>query len=433
MKMTRQDTAEYALESLLKAGADKAACRVACARTDEFNVEAGKFSLMRTLFNDELYLKAISGGRKGIMVSNKLDKDSIDRSVADCVALFSSASADDAEDIAEKSVNKSFDRSIGGPDMDGLFNRSKEYVELLGDEYPKIVLEALVSDFHSAQTTFLNSNGVEFNDNREFYRLSATFLAKDGATSSSFNGYDAILASLDVPFIDLDLHRSLIEESVASLNTRTVDGKFVGKVIVTPACSDMIWDTLLGNFLSDAPLVMETSRWKDSLGTQVSDPKLTMRAAPLHPCIVAGERFTSDGYESFDTDYIRDGVLKSFALSQYGSLKTGKPRALNTSTSIEVLPGNVPLSDMIKGIDRGILLNRFSGGSPGPGGDISGVAKNSFLIEKGAIVGALSETMVSFNIVDVLQNISAISAERCCNGINVLPWCCFDGITISGK
>jgi len=41
--------------------------------------------------------------------------------------------------------------------------------------------------------------------------------------------------------------------------------------------------------------------------------------------------------------------------------------------------------------------------------------------------------MVSFNIVDALMNIPAISTERCENGMTILPWCCFDGITISGK
>jgi len=88
---------------------------------------------------------------------------------------------------------------------------------------------------------------------------------------------------------------------------------------------------------------------------------------------------------------------------------------------------------MIKGIDRGILLNRFSGASPGPSGDVSGVAKNSFMIENGVVTDAISETMVSFNIVDILNTIPAISKERCENGSRILPWTCFDGVTISGK
>jgi len=427
------DVADYALGALVRAGADRAACAVVRSRKEEFNVEANKFSLLRTLFDDILSLKAICGGAKGVAVVNKLDRDSVDQAVADCIALAASATPDDAEDIAEKVDNKHFDLGIGSSNMDTLYSRTKEFLEQLGDEYPRIVLEGMTSDFNAAQVTYINSNGVEFNEDREYYSFGTMFSAKDGEKSSSYNGYGAKLTSLDVPFIDQGMHRALLAESVKSTDTRMVDGKFVGKVIVTPACEDMIWQTLYDCFLSDLPLVQGTSRWKDALGTKVADPKLTMRVVPLHPSVVAGERFTSDGYESQNADLIRDGMLTSFALSLYGSRKTGNPRAKNTAFSnIEVAAGDTPLDDMIKGIDRGILLNRFSGASPGPSGDVSGVAKNSFMIENGAITDALSETMVSFNILDILENIPAISIERSENGIIILPWCCFDGITISG-
>ena len=432
--LSHNGIAEYTLEALMRAGADKAACKVARGRKEEFNIEANQFSLLRTLFDDALSLKAICGGRKGVAVVNKLDKDSVDRAVADCIALAQSASPDAAEDIAEKIDNKSFNQSIGGSDMDALFARSKEFLEQLRDEYPKIVLEGMTSDFNAAQVTYINSNGVEFNDNREYYSFSSMFSAKDGEKSSSFNGYGANLSSLAVPFINLGMQRTLLDESTKSTDTRMVDGKFVGKVIVTPACEDMIWHTLNNCFLSDLSLVQGTSRWKDALGTKVTDSKLTMRIAPLHPSIVAGERFTADGYESQNTDLIQEGVLTSFALSLYGSRKTGNPRAKNTAfANIEVAAGDMPLSDMIKSVDRGILLNRFSGASPGLSGDVSGVAKNSFLIENGTVTDALSETMISFNILDILANIPAISSERCENGMSILPWCCFDGVTISGK
>jgi PmbA protein len=432
--MTNNDIAVYTLDALMKAGADKASCKVSRGRKDEFNVEANKFSLLRTLFNDSMSIKVIKNSRKGVTVINKLDKDSIDQAVANCITLASSAMPDDAEDIAEKFDNKNFDQGIGGADIDALFTRSKDFVEQLKDEFPKIVLENMASEYNSSKTVFVNSNGVEFNTDTDYYRIGTMFSAKEEKKSSSFNGFGACLSSLDKPFIEIDMHRTLLSESEKSLDTCMVDGKFTGKVIVTPACDDMIWQTLFDCFLSDWSMIEGTSRWKDALEKKVANSKLTLRTVPLHPDIVAGERFTGDGYESRDMDIIRDGVLKSFALSLYGSRKTGKLRALNTASwNIEVAAGDTPLDKMIKNIDRGILLNRFSGASPGPSGDISGVAKNSFLIENGAVAGALKETMVSFNIVDVLENITAISSERCLNGVNILPWCCFDGITISGK
>jgi len=429
-----KDIASYALDALIKAGADKAACRASRSRKDEFNVEANKFTLMRTLFDDSLHLKVIKDQKKAVTVVNKLDKDSIDKAVADCIALTSSAQSDEAEDIAEKTENKNFDQRAGGSDMDTLFNRTKDFLEQLRGEFPKIVLESMTSEFNSGQTAYVNSNGVEFTADTENYFFSTMFSAKDGERSSSFSGCGAVLSSLTRPFMDMPMQRTLLEESVRSLDTRVVDEKFKGKVIVTPACDDMIWRTILDCFLSDSSMIEGTSRWKDALGAKVADSKLTFRASPLHPGVVSGERFTSDGFESRDTDFIRDGVLTSFALSLYGANKTGKPRAGNTAFgNIEVAAGDTPLKEMIRGIDRGILLNRFSGASPSPGGDVSGVAKNSFLIENGKVTDALKETMVSFNIVDILMNIPAISRERCENGFTVLPWCCFDGITISGK
>ena len=429
--MNNNDIAQYTLEAFKKGGAQKAACSVSRGRKDELNVEANEFSLMRTLFNDSLYLKVIKDNKKGVMLVNKLDKDSIDKAVSDCIALTSSAIPDEAEDIAEKIENKSFDQSTGGGDMDKLFSRTKEFIEQLKDEYPKIIMEGMNADFNGSESVYVNSNGVEFKRLSEFYEIGTMFSAKDGEKSSSFNGYSARLSSLVKPFMDLDMHRALLGESEQSTDPRVIEEKFTGKIIVTPACNDMIWQTLSGCFLSESSLIEGTSRWKDSLGAKVADNALTIRAAPLNPDIVAGERFTGDGYESQDFDIIKDGILKSFELSLYGSRKTGKPRSLNTAFGfIEVKPGNTSVADMIKGIDKGVLINRFSGASPGPSGDVSGVAKNSFLIENGKIAGALKETMVSFNILDILGKIE-ISKEQCKNGYSVLPWCCFDGITIS--
>jgi len=246
-----RDIALYAMEALLKSGAGKAACKITRGRKDEFNVEAGDFSLMRTLFSDSLSLKALIDNRKGVTVINKLDRESIDQAVADCIALAGAASPDEAEDIAAKAENKNFDQRTGGADMDALFSRTKDFVEQVRDEFPKIVLEGASSEFNSARTCYVNSNGVEFGADAEYYNISSMFSAKDGEKSSSFNGYGATLSSLAAPFMDLQMHRQLLEESVRSLDARMVDGKFVGKVIVTPACDDMIWGTLLHCFLND--------------------------------------------------------------------------------------------------------------------------------------------------------------------------------------
>ena len=427
-----KDIATYALEALKKAGADKASCTVSKGRTDEFNIHANEFSLLRTLFSDSISMKALVGGRKGVATVNKLDRDSIDEAVENCMKLANSAQPDEAEDIAPLAENRTFDDSCGGADLAKLFEESRRYLETVREQFPKVNIDEFVAKFNSGEYAYANSNGVVFDGKSESYNFYSMFLGKDGEKMTSFNGTGGTMKNLDRPFIDFPLHRQQLEDAVKSLDTRMVDGKFTGKVIVTPTCPD-IWYAMHGILLSDGSLIEGTSQWKDALGTQVASPMLTLRTVPNSPHIVNGQRYTADGFIAQDEDIIKDGVLKAFCLGLYGANKTGKPRAKNTSFSVEIAPGGTPLADMIAGIDRGILINRFSGASPGPSGEVTGVAKNSFLIENGKVTDALMETMVSFNILDALKNIAAISKETVMDGGSILPWVCFDGITVSGK
>ncbi|WP_425290044.1 metallopeptidase TldD-related protein, partial [Shewanella algae] len=77
------------------------------------------------------------------------------------------------------------------------------------------------------------------------------------------------------------------------------------------------------------------------------------------------------------------------------------------------------------------MLCRFSGGYPASNGDISGVAKNSYLIENGEIRGPVSEVMVSANIPNMLNNIVSCSRESINFGSSIAPWMRVSDVTIS--
>lgn len=430
---TNQEIAIYALEALKKAGADHAQCMVATGKTDEFNVDGGEFSLMRSLFNSAISLKALKDGKKGIITANRLDKESIDNAIKECVAAAESSVADEAESIAEKGNNENFVSGVLTPDRDLHFDRIREFMEDVRRDYPKIMVEQLITKYSHSERVFMNTNGVEYSYERGCYDLETMFSAHEGETASSFNGYGINFLDLDKKLIDLWLQRTLLAESEKQLYTKPVSGKFVGKLLITPACLAEILFTAFNNFISDGTIIDGTSPWKEMLGKQVAPEMLTISTRPLDDRAICGERFTAEGYRSENMDIIRDGVLNSFMLSNYGSRKTGYPRALNMSSNLVVKPGNTSLEQLIQGVDRGIVLNRFSGGQPGTNGDFSGVAKNSFLIENGKVTDAISETMINGNLSDLFKQVIGISSETVCDGVTVLPWMLFDGVTITGK
>lgn len=61
---TIKEVAEYTLDALKKAGADHAQCIVSSDKIDEFNIDSSEFSLLRTLFNSSITMKALKDGKK---------------------------------------------------------------------------------------------------------------------------------------------------------------------------------------------------------------------------------------------------------------------------------------------------------------------------------------------------------------------------------
>ena len=96
-------------------------------------------------------------------------------------------------------------------------------------------------------------------------------------------------------------------------------------------------------------------------------------------------------------------------------------------------PGDESLDAMIHDVKRGILLARFSGGSPSDNGDFSGVAKNSYLIEKGKIVRPVGETMIAGNVAALFKAVRAVSRESVDYGSAILPYMLAAGVSVSGK
>jgi len=186
-------------------------------------------------------------------------------------------------------------------------------------------------------------------------------------------------------------------------------------------------------FSRDAALISGTSPWKDKLDKKIADPKFTLSLAPVSGAIADKYFITSDGYEATDSTIIDKGVLKHFLLSIYASNKTGHTRAPNNGEGRIIDPGDESFKDMVKKVQKGLLLCRFSGGRPNDNGDISGVAKNSYYIENGEIQYPINETTLSGNLRDMLNSITAISSERINFGHSILPWLQTSGITISGK
>ena len=420
-------------EALLKAGAKKAQYTIIQRETHEFNVDGGEFSLFRTLFDNALTMTALVDDKKGEISINKFDEKAVAAAAENCIKSAESGIADPAYDIAPKQEAKVFHDGAYQPDIDLFFERAKELMAHIKERHPKILMEQMIVQHKNRHELYQNTNGSEFERFMGYYNISLMFSAHEGEKTTSFFSSGVQTTSLDKPFIELGNLEKDLADAEASITTVPSEGKFEGVMVLTPASLYDFLHSIMDNFLSNNVILEKTSIWLDKLGKQVADSRITISAKPWDNRIVCGERYTSDGFLSENYDIIKDGVLQSFLLNLYTSNKTGYERAKTSNIDLVIEGGDTAYHEIIKGIKKGIIVGRFSGGQPSNNGDFSGVAKNSFLVENGKITGAVSETMINGNLAEMLNHLVAISNETVADGICVLPYIAFDQIVISGK
>lgn len=425
-------SAQYILCSLIASGGDMAQVSVSEGRVEEFNMDAGEFSLIRSVFNSGASMKVIKDMKKGTASVNQLDKEAVDNAVNECLTAALTGVRDEALSIAEKEENCDFVSGTLKPDKEKFFDSLIKFNEDVKRLFPEIMLEQVIASYSYGKHVFMNSNGVEFTEEDGSYSVSIMYSAHNDETVTSFNCVVVDFLDPSQDILETADVKLMLQRAVNELQAVPFSGKFTGTAVFSPACLCDFISTITDSFTGDLALIEGTSPWKDKLGQRVADESFTLSVIPTDGEIVCGERITADGYKAENFDVIKNGVLESFCLSEYAARKTGLKRSKSTSGCVRVQSGEKSLEEILKGIDNGILVCRFSGGEPAGNGDFSGVAKNSFLIKDGKIASPLSETMISGNLAEMVKDVKGFSKESVNYGACIMPYAAFGGITVSG-
>lgn len=428
--MDLKDSLSYALEKTTKLGADKVEGSINESEKRELNIEAGKMSLFRTTFQNSLSLEAIKDNKQSSISINKIDKKSIDESIESLIENVESSQIDEAHDISEKQDSEIFKKGNLTPNLNLMYDKLDEFNHYVKDKHKKIILEAAMLDHTANVSHVMNTNGVDFQINKGIYNFSPMFTAKDGEKTSSFNYTYFSALELNGEIKNKAYLSELLSQTEQQVDAFSIKEKFIGNIIVTPHCLSDFLSFIQGS-IGDGAIMSGTSIYKDKVGEKIANKKFNLLSSPLDKDLASGYFVTGDSYKSKNISIIKEGVLQSHLLSLYGAKKTGGKRISNSGGAHIIPNGSESLENIIKDIDKGILLCRFSGGSPSDSGDFSGVAKNSYYIENGKIKHPVIETMISGNIAQMFMNIRDVSKENINFGDAILPWVSFDGLTIS--
>lgn len=425
---------EFAAELVqraLAAGADDA--QVTTVAFDRFEIDFNqrKVDLLRSTSDETTSVMVIAGDKRGSASLNGRDAAAIDGALRSALQAAQAGLADPANRVAE---TPSLPPSRHGPetaDRDAMIERVLACTHELAGRYPLIRTRNSLYSFFARETHFANSRGLRQQERRGWYAFTSMFSAKDGPRTTSFNYSGAASYAPFEQLLSAGTVRPLIEQTLRSFDARPVPQKFTGDVILTPDCLFHLVP-VLARSLGGYELLGGTSPYKDRKGETIASPLFSLLNRPRSAAFPEGCDFDGFGIPTRDADIVRDGRLENYLVDFYISLKLGLPQTAGAANFV-VPPGEQSLDEIIAGTRRGIVLSRFSGGNPNSNLDFSGIAKNSFYVEGGRIRHALSETMVSGNLQELLRTIRAVSREHVNFGDHDYPNVAASGVTISAK
>jgi PmbA protein len=397
----------------------------------EFSLEAGEIALLRTTDSNRVNVQSIIEQRQARISTNRLSLENIKQSCRDLKKQALSSPRDPHYKIADPQKKQVIEFNLGEPEYDELYSQLESFRDYVKERHPKILMEQAALTYTATQTDIQNTNDVHHEIQQNYIEFWSIFTAKDGEKTSSFNHSSILLNQLPDALVETGTTKRLLQESEEQLDQKPFQGKFEGDLVIAPdALGDFI--SFLLRPIADYEMLEGSSVLKDKINKEVVHQDFHLRCSPQNSDLIP-VFVNSDGYITQEETIFENGKLRNYLLSDYAANKLGISRSLSGGGNCIVASGNKRFDKLVESVSKGVLLNRFSGGSPSKAGDFSGVAKNSYYIEKGEVQYPIKELMISGNIFKLFNNIQGISRERINFGTSFLPWIRFSGVTCSGK
>lgn len=275
----------------------------------------------------------------------------------------------------------------------------------------------------SAEVTLANSHGVRYTSCHTGISLSLE------AIVSQSTGYE-----FDHSWSMDRVDPALVGERATFFACESAEGKDIPSGDYDILLSPLAYAELLGNVfipaLSGRNVHAGRSRFASCLGTSVTDPQISMYDDPLMPGANGSTRWDAEGTPTRRVDFIRDGILESFAYDIRTASRYGKE---STANAVRGGYGGLPSighhNFVVDGKrdtvdDERILYvhNMVGAHTANPmSGEFSVELSNAFWMVDGVFQEPVRSAMLSGNVFDLHKTVGGMSRKTRTIGSLVLP------------
>lgn len=406
-------------------GADEAEVYMVSENKDDVNIEKNQIQIGKSMEEEEVGIRVLVGDRIGFASVNSFDKDDILPKVKEAVSIAKTSVKDENNVIPEpKTIEKReniFDPDAENFDTEDSLRYARKLIESAKDYDDRVQISMGVFTAEIIERAIVNSKGIEAQEKSSAFRYMASGQAVEGNEVSSMDigrGGTHHVDDIDIE----DLGRDIAESTVNALGAVKAEN-FEGTAIFPPDSLLLLMQFGVIPALQANKVQKGMSKLKGKMGEKISDPRLTVRDDSTLEEGFGCRAFDREGLPTPPIDMIKDGELKNYYHNSYTANKEGIESTGHASGGsdqpLKIGPSNFVVStgkkskeELIEEVNKGILVNRFSGNIDPVSGDISGAVKGGHMIESGEKKYPVKETMVSGNVFEMLNNITGISDKR---------------------
>ncbi len=405
----------------IKKGADEV--EVTIAQGFEFGVKVRMREIeeLTEAGSNGLAVRVIKDKKTAFASSEDFTKETLEKLIVNAVNRVEMGNPDEFAGLPEKQRIET--------DIASLNLYDPKIPKLSADEKIKLALETekialsdkRINNSHGARCRtyeirriLANSKGFsgEYNETNCYIFLGL----QAGETDSKVEGY---WISSKRHFKDLEppekIAKKAVERTLRQLGAKKIKTQNV-PVVIEPNQTSGILEFLF-ECVAGTSIYRKSSFLVDKLGQKIGNEQVTVIDDALMPGGLGSRPFDSEGVPTQTTTVIDKGVLENYLCNTYASRKlklksTGN--CLGTGVGAHnfyLKPGNHTPEEIIKSVDRGLLLTRTIGFGLNPvTGDISRGAFGLW-IEKGEIVYPVTEITISANMGNILNEIEMIGND----------------------
>ncbi len=442
------EIASITVKHALSRGADEAEVFIVKSKNNSVELENNTIKLAHTTEDRGLGVRVLVGKKIGFSYTNKLDKQSIEKTVEKALSIARSGKEDPyirgLPLPAEKypRVEGTYSLEIANIGLDDLVEKASRMLNILTHDKRIVVVWGSITT-SSWNVAIANSNGVYQQDFGTIAFIGAEVVAREnGDVTPGISEWD--ISRTSFPSIE-KLALRLKEKAISNLKPVKIDEGSLPVILTEYAVNSLFAYTFIEAIKGDN-VVRERSPYKDKINTKVASEKITIIDDGLLKNGLNTSIFDGEGIPRRKTTIIEQGVLKNLIYDHYWGLRAGKESTGNASRSdyasmprvapsnLVIAPGTYNKNELLKETGKGLLVDGFQGAhSSNPEtGEFSVVATPAWYIENGELK-AVRGVMIAGNLYKLLEKVDALTKTSRQVGTIKSPWIRFPNVRVIVK